>query len=187
MRKPAPIAAGAQQHLLGGAAAKHVPNPKKHSAAKYPAAHVTPQSLAENAHAGHLNGGGVGTSAGASEGGRSVTGGTGNGTPSGGPCGQVHLLPGPLSFRPDGTVEQHVIAKVIYGDGRVELAPFPYPFTYPGEKLNPFQHGTETEAGGTIPIQQPPDGSDASTFSKTVQFVLKYTNPKTGTTLLPEC
>lgn len=190
VRNPAPKAAATPQRRLGGAAAaKHLAILRPR-----PAAHA-PHSLAEGTHAGQQNGGtGTGAGPGAGDGGLggtgSGTGGSGNGnggTTNAGPCGAVYLLPGQLSFRRDGTVEQHVIAKIVFGDGRVELAPFPYPFTYAGEKLNPFQHDIATPAGGTIPIQLPPDGTDTSTYPKAVQLVLQYTNLKTGTTLLPDC
>ncbi len=191
VRNPAPKAAATPQRRLGGAAAaKHLAILRSR-----PAAHAAPHSLAEGTHAGQQNGGtGTGAGPGAGDGGLggtgSGTGGSGNGnggTTNAGPCGAVYLLPGQLSFRRDGTVEQHVIAKIVFGDGRVELAPFPYPFTYAGEKLNPFQHDIATPAGGTIPIQLPPDGTDTSTYPKAVQLVLQYTNLKTGTTLLPDC
>ena len=192
VRNPAPKAAATPHHALGGAAA-----PKRVAIAKpHLRHHAVPHSLAEGTHAGQQNGGvGTGAGAGSGDGGLngtgSGTGGTGSGSggaTNAGPCGQVYLLPGPVYYRHDGTVEQHVLAKIVFGDGRVEVGPFPYPFMYAGAKLNPFQHDDqETEPGGFIPIQLPPDGTDPSTYPKAVQLVLQYTNLKTGTTLLPEC
>ncbi len=80
-----------------------------------------------------------------------------------------------------------MLAKVVFGDGRVEIGPFPYPFIYPAEKLNPFTHEEATLAGKTIPLQLPPAGTDVTSAPKAVQIALQYTNPATGLTSLPEC
>ena len=191
VHNPAPKAAATPHRALGGAAAaKHVAVRKPH-----PAFRAAPHSLAEGKRAGQQNGGtGTGAGPAAGDGGLggtgSGTGGAGNGNggaTNAGPCGDVFLLPGPLDFRHDGTVEQHVIAKIVFGDGRVEVGPFPYPFTYAGEKLNPFVHDDATLAGHSIPIQLPPPGADATTYPKAVQLVLQYSNPRTGLTQLPLC
>ncbi|MDQ2907919.1 MAG: hypothetical protein M3R44_01045 [Candidatus Eremiobacteraeota bacterium] len=191
VRNPAPKAAATPLRRLGGAAAHmKVAIVPPHIIAK-----SEHRSLAEGVHAGQQNGGsGTGAGAGAGSGGLggtgSGTGGNGNGTAgatNAGPCGDVFLLPATVSYRPDGTVVQDVLAKVILGDGRVEVGAFPYPFVYSAEKLNPFTHEAATLPGHTIPVQLPPPGSDIAAAPKAVQIALQYTNPATGTTTLPQC
>ena len=154
-----------------------------------------PESLVAGSHLGTQNGG-TGTGAGAGNGTSGLAGnGTGTGTSGNGnganansaPCGQVLLLPGRVDFRPDGTVLQHVYAKVIMRDGDVELGVFPYPFVYAAERLNPFVHDDQLAADKGIPVQTPPPGSDVSAMPPTVQVVLKYTSAATGFTTLPDC
>ena len=190
VHNPAPKAAATPHRTLGGAAA-----PKRVALLKArPAQHAAPHSLAEGTHAGQQNGGtGTGAGPGAGQGGLggtgSGTGGIGNGnggSRNAGPCGDVYLLPGPVYYRHDGTVEQHVLAKIVFGDGRVEMGPFPYPFTYTGEKLNPFAH-QDMAPGNAIPIQLPPAGDDTTAYPKAVQLVLQYSSPRTGLTNLPLC
>lgn len=191
---PAPKAAATPQRRLGGAAARlHVaivpPRLRAVSA---------PRSLAEGTQAGQQNGGtGTGAGAGNGTGGLGGTGsgsggsGTGNGgAVDAGPCGEIYLLPGPVNYRSDGTVVQTVLAKIIFGDGRVEVGAFPYPFLYPAEKLNPFTHDEVTTLNNgehEIPIQLPPPGTDVASAPKAVQLALHYTNPQTGHTVLPAC
>jgi len=188
VHNPAPKAAATPQRRLGGAAARlHVAIVPP----RLPAVSA-PRSFAEGVHAGQQNGGtGTGAGAGNGTGGLGGTGsgtggsGTGNGGAiDAGPCGDVFLLPASLSYRADGTVVQNVLAKIVLGDGRVEVGAFPYPFTYAAEKLNPFTH---EEAQHAIPVQLPPPGTDIAAAPKAVQLTLHYTNPQTGTTMLPEC
>jgi hypothetical protein len=194
VHNPAPKAAATPQRRLGGAAARlHVavvpPRLRRVSA---------PRSLAEGTHAGQQNGGtGTGAGAGNGTGGLNGTGsgtggsGTGNGgAVDAGPCGEIYLMPGSVSYRSDGTVVQNVLAKIIFGNGRVEVGAFPYPFLYSAEKLNPFTHDEVTKVMNgehAIPIQLPPPGTDIASAPKAVQLTLHYTNPQTGTTILPEC
>jgi hypothetical protein len=193
VRAPAALAAATPHAATGGAAApKHVstvkPKPVARQAAK-------PASLVAGSHLGQQNGG-AGTGAGAGNGTSGLGGtGSGNGTTGNGnsgntnaaPCGQVLLLPGRVDYRPDGTVLQHVFAKVIMRDGDVQLGNFPYPFVYAAERLNPFVHDDQLAADKGIPVQQPPPGSDVGTMPAPVQVVLKYTSTATGFTTLPDC
>ena len=191
VRAPAPKTAATPHLRSGGAAAPH------HAAAHDPhPVHVAPPvSIADDTHAGVQNGGaGTGAGAGTGDGGQGGTGtGTGgSGTGNGGdantaPCGDVYLLPGALAYRKDGTVVQQVLAKIVERDGTVEVDRFPYPFTYPADKNNPFRHDEAVSADGGIPVQAPPPGADVATMPPAVQIVLKYTNPTTGFTSMPAC
>lgn len=191
VRHPAPKAAATPRRRLGGAAARL----KIAIVPPHITASSAPRSLAEGVHAGQQNGGiGTGAGAGAGSGGLggtgSGTGGNGSGTggaTNAGPCGDVFLLPATVSYRHDGTVVQNVLAKVVFGDGRVDVGAFPYPFIYSAEKLNPFTHEEATLSGHTIPLQLPPPGTDMNSAPKAVQIALQYTNPATGTTTLPQC
>jgi hypothetical protein len=191
VRAPAARAAATPHAAIGGAAArKHLVLVKPKPVAPKP-----PESLVAGTHLGKQNGGsgtgagaGNGTSGLAGSGSGNGTAGTGNGANSNSaPCGEVLLLPGRVDYRPDGTVLQHVYAKVIMRDGDVELGVFPYPFIYAAERLNPFVHDDQLAADKGIPVQTPPPGSDVSTMPATVQVVLKYTSAATGFTTLPDC
>jgi hypothetical protein len=95
------------------------------------------------------------------------------------------LLPGPANYRPDGTVEQVVLAKIILRDGVVDVGRFPYPFVYPSKAQNPFVDEGAPDA--PIPVQEPPPGADLSSAPEAVTLVLRYTDPKSGLTSLDEC
>lgn len=190
VRAPAAKAAATPARHIGGAAAvKHVvhatPRPK-------PARVI---SLVDGKAAGRQNGGtgtgaGAGIGTGGLEGTSSGTGTSGNGNGgdvSTAPCGDVFLEPSHLSYRPDGTVVQEVIAKVTTRDGNVVIGKFPWPFLYPGEKLNPFVHDEALGNHGGVPVQQPPPGTDLSNLPPAVQFVMKFTDPASGITTLPAC
>ena len=188
MHAPAPKIVSEPHHSVGGAAKpKHVAVLQTQTK---PAA--VPQSIADDTHNGVVGPGtGTGAGPGSGEGGLggtgTGTGGTGNGT--GGdantaPCGDIFLLPGDLQYRRDGTAVQGVLAKVVLLDGTVQLGAFPYPFTYPSKLEDPF---VTLPPGGTIPVQEPPPGSDLSAMPPAVQVVLKHTNPDTGKTSMPEC
>ncbi len=193
VRAPAARAAATPHAAVGGAAApKHVVNvrPKPATPQRRPL-----ESLVAGTRLGRQNGG-SGTGAGAGNG-TSGLGGTGSGSGTSGngnggdqntgPCGEVFLLPGRVEYRPDGTVLQHVYAKVILRDGDVQLGTFPYPFVYAAERLNPFVHDDQLAANKGIPVQTPPPGFDVSAMPPTVQVVLKYTSGATGFTTLPDC
>lgn len=192
LRAPAPQAAATPRRRSGGAAArKNAIHPRTQRERPAP-----PPSLALGTRAGQQNGGsGTGAGAGAGDSGRSgsSTGsgkaGSGNGSDANaGPCADIYLLPGPLGYRPDGTVVQQVLAKVIERDGTVEVQKFPYPFIYPKDADDPFRHDEAVSAtNGGIPVQQPPPEADVSTMPPAVQTVLKYTDPNTGYTTLPPC
>jgi hypothetical protein len=190
VRAPAPRAAAVPHRRSGGAAARrHV------AVVRRPLRPAPPPALADSSHAGVQNGG-AGTGAGAGtgdsgQGGRG-TGTAGTGSGNGGdantaPCGDIYILPGALAYEKDGTVVQHVLAKIVERDGTVEVDKFPYPFRYPAERNNPFSHDDQLAANGGIPVQQPPPGSDVSTMPLAVQIVLRYTDPTTGFTTLPAC
>jgi len=191
VRAPAARAAATPHAHIGGAAApKRValvtPRPVPPSAA--------PVSLVAGTHAGQQNGGsgtgagpGQGTSGLGGTGGGTGTAGTGNGGNADTTCGFVDLEPGRVEYRPDGTVRQYVIAKVTTPSD-VQVGVFPYPFTYPAERQNPFAHeDVKLAADNGVPVQPPPPGFDATTAPPAVQFVLKYTNPANGHTILPPC
>jgi hypothetical protein len=192
VRAPAPKAAATPDKELGGAAApKHLavvtPRPVPPESAR-------PVSLAVGTHAGQQNGGtGTGAGAGHGTGGLAGTGsgsgthGNGNGADADTACGEVDLEPGRVEYRPDGTVVQYVIAKVITAHD-VDVGTFPYPFIYPAERQNPFAHlDVKLAADNGVPVQMPPAGLEPSTMPSAVQFVLKYTDPASGHTTLPEC
>ncbi len=187
----AKAAATPTRHLGGAAAPKHLVR-KPILKAKAPAVVA---SLAEGKAAGVQNGG-KGTGAGAGTGTGGLGGkGTGTGTNGNGnagdastaPCGAVYLEPSHLSYKPDGTVVQEVIAKVTTRDGNVTIGKFPWPFLYAGEKLNPFRPDYDLNGRDGIPVQQPPPGTDLTAEPLAVQFVMKYTDPNTGQTKLPSC
>ncbi len=191
VRAPAPKAAATPHRTTGGAAAPlHVVPPRA-----TPADAAPPASLADGTHTGEQNGGaGTGAGPGAGTGGLggagTGTGGVGNGNggdTNSAPCGAVYLVPANVSYRPDGTVVQEVLAKIVLHDGTVEIGRFPYPFTYPAERLNPFVHEEALSPDKGIPVQPPPPGTDLTSAPVAVQIVLKYTNPATGTTLLKDC
>ncbi len=192
LRAPAPQAAATPHLRSGGAAArKNSIHPRRHRERPAP-----PASLALGTHAGQQNGGsGTGAGAGTGDSGRNGTGsgsgktGSGNGSDTNAaPCADIYLLPGSLGYRPDGTVVQQVLAKVIERDGTVEVQKFPYPFVYPKDADDPFRHDEAvSSADGGIPVQQPPTDADVSTMPPAVQTVLKYTDPKTGYTTMPPC
>jgi hypothetical protein len=189
---PAPKAAATPQRTVGGAAA-HL-----HVVKVTPVrTHVTARvALAAGTHAGVSNGG-TGTGAGAGNGtgglGGRGTGTGGNGTGNGGttntaPCADVYILPGHLSFKPDGTVVQEVLAKVVYRDGTVDVGRFPWPFLYAAEKLNPLVHDDALVGPHHgVPVQQPPAGTDVSSLPSAVQFVLAHTDPTTGFSTVDPC
>jgi hypothetical protein len=192
VRAPAAKAAAMPRKEIGGAAApKHVavvtPRP-------VPPEPARPVSLATGTHAGQQNGGtGTGAGAGHGTGGLAGTGsgsgtqGNGNGGDADTACGEVDLEPGRVEYRPDGTVVQYVIAKVVTAHD-VDVGTFPYPFIYPAERQNPFAHlDVKLAADNGVPVQMPPAGLDPSGMPSAVQFVLKYTDPATGHTTLPEC
>jgi hypothetical protein len=190
VRAPAPRAAATPHASVGGAAAHRRTVHRTVASQTAP-----PQSLAEGTHAGQQNGGagtgaGPGTGTSGLGGTGSGTGGTGNGNggeTNSSPCGAVYLEPAELSYRHDGTVVQHVVAKIVLGDGTVEVGRFPYPFLYPAERLNPFVHDEVLRPDKGIPVQLPPPGTDMSGAPMAVQIALKYTNPDTGTTTLRDC
>lgn len=193
VRAPAAKAAATPHAATGGAAApKHLRRAPKAAGAAPVAA---PVSVVAGAHLGQQQGG-AGTGAGPGTG-TSGLGGTGAGTGTSGngnggdtnsaPCGEVFLLPGRTDYKPDGTVFQHVYAKVILRNGDVELGTFPYPFVYGAEKLNPFVHDDQLTPDRGVAVQTPPPGADVRTMPAMVQFVLKYTSPTTGFSQLPDC
>jgi hypothetical protein len=190
VKAPAPKAAATPHATTGGAAAR-----RRIFHRTVPSRKAPPQSLAEGTHAGEQNGGsGTGAGPGNGTGGLGGTGtgtggqGAGNGgDTNGAPCGEVYLLPASVSYRPDGTVVQEVLAKIVLHDGTVEVGRFPYPFTYPAERLNPFVHEEALSADKGVPVQPPPAGTDIGNAPEAVQVVLKYTNLTTGRTTLPEC
>ncbi len=189
---PAAKAAATPTRHLGGAAAP------KHTVRKSIVKATSPTvvaSLAEGKAAGKQNGG-KGTGAGAGTGTGGLGGkGTGTGTSGNGnagdastaPCGDVIFEPSHLSYRPDGTVVQEVIAKVTTRDGNVEIGKFPWPFLYPAKKLNPFVYDAALNGRDGVPVQQPPPGTDLTTAPMVVQFVMKYSDPNSGQTKLPSC
>jgi hypothetical protein len=151
-------------------------------------------ALVKGTHLGQQQGGagtgagpGSGTSGLGGKGAGTGTSGNGNGGDANTACGEVFLLPGRADFKPDGTVLQHVYAKVIFRNGDVELGTFPYPFVYAAEKLNPFVHDDQLTPDRGVAVQTPPPGSDVSAMPAMVQFVLKYTSPATGFSQLPDC
>ncbi|GAC1590764.1 MAG: hypothetical protein NVS3B28_18010 [Candidatus Velthaea sp.] len=196
VRAPAARAAALPAKKLGGAAAPkalvvQTPRPR----VRHASTHLPTRSLANGTAAGVQNGG-TGTGAGAGNG-TGGLGGTGSGTGTAGsgnagdvanaPCGDVFLEPGNLSYRRDGTVVQQVLAKVVTRDGTVSVAPFPWPFLYPGEKQNPFAHDEALNGHNGVPVQPPPPGTDIASLPPAVQVVLKHTNAATGFTTLPVC
>lgn len=190
VRAPAPKAAARPARTTGGTAARLHVVPHRTAAAR-----TAPRSLAEGTRSGE-QGGGSGTGAGPGKGTGGLggtgsgTGGTGNGNggdTNGSPCGEVYLEPGSVGYRPDGTVEQQVVAKIVLRDGSVQQGLFPYPFVYPEERKNPFVYDDVLSPDKGTPVQQPPAGTDLSTAPAAVRVVLKYTNPANGRTTLPEC
>jgi len=196
VQNPGVRAAATPRRTLGGAAAhkslaKATPRP-------VPSSSPLPiRSLANNRASGVNNGGaGTGAGPGRGEGGAGGTGqglaqnGAGNGgTSNEAPCGDVVLEPSYLAYRKDGTVVQQVTARITLRDGTVVRGLFPYPFIYPSDAKNPFlHHNTDLlSPDGGVPVQTPPPGTDLSTAPLAVQVVLKYTDPGSGTTSLPEC
>jgi hypothetical protein len=186
----AKAAATPRAHIGGAAAPKRVvlvtPRPLPPRA--------PPESLAAGLHQGRQNGGngtgagpGTGTSGLAGSANGSGTTGNGNAGDADTTCGAVTFEPGRVEFQPDGTVLQYVIAKVTTSND-VLVGVFPYPFSYPNERQNPFHHlDVKLAEDNGIPVQLPPAGFDPSTAPAAVQFVLKYTNPINGHTTLPEC
>lgn len=179
-------------HIGGAAAAKHLAVTRT---PQRTLAHAPVHSLANGKAAGQQNGGtGTGGGAGVGTGG---LGGTGSGTGKAGngnagdvstaPCGEVILEPSHLGYRRDGTVVQEVIAKVTLRDGSVTIGKFPWPFLYPGEKLNPFTHDELVTDHNGVPVQPPPPGTDIASLPAAVQIVLKHTDLATGYTSLPTC
>lgn len=189
VRAPAAKAAALPTLHLGGAAAKktvarQTPRPR------ITVAHRPALSVANGRAAGVSNGGrGSGAGAGNGTGG---LGGTGSGTGTTGdgnagdistaPCGDVILEPGHLAYRPDGTVVQDVIAKIVTRDGNVSIAPFPWPFLYPGERQNPFTHDEALGGHNGVPIQPPPPGTDIESLPPVIQVILKHSNAAGFTT-----
>jgi len=196
VRAPAAKAAALPAKKLGGAAApKALVYATPHPRARPAVPHRPARSLAAGTAAGVQNGGsGAGAGAGKGTGGLGGKG-TGSGTSGAGnagdvanaPCGDVFLEPGNLSFRRDGTVVQQVLAKVVTRDGTVSVAPFPWPFLYPGEKQNPFAHDEALGGHNGVPVQPPPPGTDVGSLPPAVQVVLKHTDPASGFTTLPVC
>lgn len=80
-----------------------------------------------------------------------------------------------------------MIAKVTLRDGSVTIGKFPWPFLYPGEKLNPFTHDELVTDHNGVPVQPPPPGTDIASLPAAVQIVLKHTDLATGYTSLPTC
>jgi hypothetical protein len=190
---PAPKAVATPRRALGGAAAPpHLAVITPVPVAPEP---EVPRSIALGTHMGVANGGaGTGAGPGSGDGGLggagAGTGGAGNGNggeSNGAPCGDIYLLPAELTYRPNGTAVQHVLVKIVLRDGTVEVGRFPYPFTYTGEKQNPFLHSDVLSSSGGIPVQEPPPGFDIASMPTVVQIVLEHTNPATGTTTMPEC
>ena len=189
VRAPAPKAAATPHARIGGAAA-----PKRLVLVTPRPPEAPPDSLAAGIHQGRENSGsgsgagpGTGTSGLAGTANGSGTTGTGNAGDANSACGAVTFEPGRAEYEPDGTVLQYVIAKVTT-PGDVQVGVFPYPFSYPNERQNPFRHlDVKLAEDNGIPVQMPPAGFDPSTAPPAVQLVLKYTNPLNGHTTLPEC
>ena len=192
VRAPAAKAAATPHAHLGGAAA-----PKRivvFTPRPIPPQPARPISLAAGTHSGQQSGG-AGTGAGPGNG-TSGLGGTGSGTATTGNgnggdtnsgCGVVDLLPGRVEYKPDGTVLQYVIARVVT-ENDVLVGVFPYPFVYPSERDNPFAHeDLKLARDNGVPLQSPPPGFDPSIAPAAVQFVLQHTNLSSGLTTLPEC
>lgn len=193
VRSPAAKAAAKPTKHLGGAAAKKVivrqtPQPIRLKAT------VAALSLGDGVGAGVAKGGaGTGAGAGIGTGGLGGTG-SGSGTAGAGDggdistasCGDVFLEPGHLGYRPDGTVVQDVVAKFVTRDGTVAVAPFPWPFLYPGEKDNPFSHDDALGGHNGVPIQQPPPGTDIASLPVVVQIILRHSDAR-GFTTFKEC
>ena len=190
VRAPAPKSVVRPKTHVGGAAA-----PRK-IAIRPPRLHLSapPPSLADATHLGQQNGGvGTGAGPGSGDGGLGGTGtgtggtGTGNGGLANSTCGDIYLMPADVQYKSDGTVVQFVLAKLVEKNGDVLVDKFPYPFTYPAEKDNPFAHTSIGGADGGIPVQEPPPGSDITTFPPAIQQVLRNTDPSTGHTSLARC
>jgi hypothetical protein len=190
VRAPAAKAAAATRARPGGAAArKHVTRRRLRPSQE------PPPSLADGSGPGLQDGGrgagaGPGSGAGGLQGSDSGVGGNGSGSgtaANGAPCGIVYLLPGPTSRRADGSVEQVVLAKVVLGDGNVDVGRFPYPFVYPSSASDPFLEQAGADGDAPIPIQEPPPGLDLSDAPEAVHIVLKYSEPRSGLTSLNAC
>ena len=72
-------------------------------------------------------------------------------------------------------------------DGSDLSGTFPYDWTYPSHETDLFNPDNDANTGGAIPVQFPPPSFDMSNAPPAVAYVLKYADPRSGVTRLPEC
>ena len=89
-----------------------------------------------------------------------------------------------MRYRPDGSVEHKVDAKLVLADGTEQTGRFPYPFVYPGHDQDAFLLPFRVDRG--IPIQTPPPGTDMSAAPPIVNFILQHSDAA-GHTEVPPC
>jgi hypothetical protein len=191
---PPPRSTPAPKPQVAGKAKGH-PKPHRGGGAHHAVAHVAHATYA-NPHAAGVGtgtnvGAGTGVAAGVG-GGLAGTGtgesGTGNGAVNANtPCGAVFFKPtGPPDYR-SGTAYEPIEATVTFPDGHEEHAMFPYKWVYPnGEQNDPWSSTNLRKGDFPITLQSPPPGSDPSSFSPLIQYILKHTSAD-GYTDLPDC
>ncbi len=199
---PAPVPQIAAAKAAGPKAPVHGGAPS------HPVKHVNLAVYQELAHTqlGHAHGAagtgsGAGTGAAIDGGGDNGTQGTGSGAVGSGtgavnantPCGDVFFLPVGEAQRNGSAIAERVKLEVHFPDGHVEQDQFPYRWVYQnGERDDPWSQ-TNVMKERNIPDKDlppvylvfPPPGTDTSSYSPLVNYIIAHTRPDGSTVLLP--
>jgi hypothetical protein len=185
---PAPVqqvagrAKGHPARLQGGGAHKAI-------AKAITGKHANPRAAGSGTGTSTGHGSGIKPGTGGGLGGNgSGDAGTGNGAVNANtPCGFVEFRPHGAPRYSNGTAYETIRATVSYPDGHTETAEFPYRWVYPnGEQNDPWSDTNLRKGDFPVTLQTPPPGSDVSSFSPIVQYILKHSD-QGGYTDLPNC
>ncbi len=184
----APKAAGKENRVHGGAAAKPIHHFKNFDVYQQLAKSRLGQSAG-------VSGTGAGTGAGNATGGGAAGTGVGNGKAGTGtgavnantPCGEVVFnVRGAPEYR-NGAATERITATVQFPDGHTETDTFPYSWTYEnGERDDPWSATNLSKQNLDIALVFPPPGSDTSSYPPLIKYILEHTRPN-GTTVLEPC
>ncbi len=187
-RKPAPRAAQHRTTSLG-----HGSAPRRAPRVVHRRPVTAPESGTSVGTGTTGTGAAAGTAPGNGAGGLDGPGGAGSGGPgtgSGGapadiPCGFVELHPiKEARFDRRGHAIESVAAVVHYPDKHTASAAFPYEFTYPNDRSDPFAIVNEDRSDLPALVQPPPPGTDMTDANPVIVYILNHTDAKGFTTLV---
>jgi hypothetical protein len=117
------------------------------------------------------------------------TDGTGSGAVNANtPCGTVTFIPRGAPAYHKGAASERIAVTVDFPDGHQETEVFPYLWVYEnGERDDPWSKtNLKRDPDGPTPLVFPPAGTDTSSYSPLIKYILDHTRPD-GSTVLAEC